>query len=149
MIEQIGRKFDVGKPEMSLLPPWALEAVARVLTIGAQKYERDNWKYVPDGAFRYKNAAMRHLNEYIKGITEDPETGENHLAHAICCLMFMLDSDESGVPLAPADTIAKQPATKQWDFSALNQVSAQMHQELKSQQTVKNLSGVAYYVGSV
>jgi len=24
----------------------------------------------------------------------DPETGVNHIAHAICCLMFMLDLDE-------------------------------------------------------
>ena len=46
---QTGRKFDQDKPHMALLPPYALEAVARVLTYGAQKYERDNWKYVPDG----------------------------------------------------------------------------------------------------
>jgi hypothetical protein len=25
----------------------------------------------------------------------DPETGVNHLAHALCCIMFMLDLDES------------------------------------------------------
>lgn len=97
-----GRKYDAGKPEFSLLPPFALEAVAKVLTIGAQKYAVDNWKYVPNGAYRYKNAAMRHLNEYIKGNKNDDETGLNHLAHAICCLMFMLDADESGKPLAPS-----------------------------------------------
>lgn len=96
-----GRKFDAGKPEFSLLPPYALEAVAKVLTVGAQKYDVDNWKYVPNGAYRYKNAAMRHINDYIKGKKLDDETGLNHLAHAICCLMFMLDADESGVPLAP------------------------------------------------
>lgn len=95
-----GRKFDAGKPEFSLLPPYALEAVAKVLTVGAQKYDVDNWKYVPNGAYRYKNAAGRHINEYIKGNKFDEETGLNHLAHAICCLMFMLDADESGVPLA-------------------------------------------------
>jgi len=28
------------------------------------------------------------------GEVEDPETGVSHLAHAICCIMFMLDLDE-------------------------------------------------------
>jgi hypothetical protein len=99
MTDKNGRKYDSGKPEMSLLPPHALEAVAKVLTFGAQKYEVDNWKYVPNGEYRYKNAAMRHINEYIKGKAVDPETGEHHLSHAICCLMFILDSYESGIPL--------------------------------------------------
>lgn len=97
---QIGRKFDMGKPEFSLIPQWAQESVARVLTSGARKYEVNNWKYVPNGAYRYKNAALRHINSYMKGEKKDPESGENHLAHAICCLLFMLDADESGVSLA-------------------------------------------------
>lgn len=97
---QLGRKFDSEKPHMALLPPHAIEAVARVLTYGAQKYERDNWKYVPDGEYRYKNAAFRHFNEVLKGNVVDEESGEHHLAHAICCMLFILDSYESGVPLA-------------------------------------------------
>lgn len=99
---QLGRKFDQEKPEMALLPPYAIEAVARVLTYGAKKYEKDNWKYVPDGEYRYRNAAFRHFNEVLKGNLTDPETGEHHLAHAICCMMFELDSYESGVPLKQA-----------------------------------------------
>jgi hypothetical protein len=94
-----GRKYDSGKPEMALLPPYALEAVARVLTIGAKKYDRDNWKKVPDAQYRYIGAALRHINELQKGNLVDDETGEHHFAHAICCLMFVLDSYESGVPL--------------------------------------------------
>jgi hypothetical protein len=111
MTETIGRKFDSGKPEMSLLPPYALEAVARVLTYGATKYERDNWKHVPDGEYRYKNAAFRHFNDFLKGDELDPETDEHHLAHAICCLMFILDSRESGVKLAGAKEKFSVPVT--------------------------------------
>lgn len=118
MTNQIGRKFDSGKPEFSLLPPWALESVAKVLTFGAQKYEVDNWKYVENGAQRYKNAAMRHLNDYMKGEKFDQETGLNHLAHAVCCLMFMLDADESGTPLAEA----KKDTTVKFDVPAVNYV---------------------------
>lgn len=99
-MSQAGIKFDSGKPLMSLLPPFAIEEVAKVLTVGANKYAVDNWKYVPDGKFRYLNAFGRHMNEYSKGIKFDPETGFNHVAHAICCLLFILDADVSGVPLA-------------------------------------------------
>lgn len=99
----IGRKYDSGKPEFSLLPPWALESVAKVLTFGAEKYDVDNWKHVSNGEYRYRNAALRHINDYVKGEKTDPESGCNHLAHAICCLMFILDADESGQALAPAE----------------------------------------------
>jgi hypothetical protein len=30
------------------------------------------------------------------GEINDPETGVNHMAHAICCLMFINDLDNSG-----------------------------------------------------
>ncbi len=106
MTQQIGRKFDSGKPEFSLVPPHALRATAEVLTFGAKKYEVDNWKFVENGAYRYKNAAMRHVNSYLSGEKIDPESGLHHLAHAVCCLMFILDADESGIPLAPP----KRPA---------------------------------------
>ena len=43
-----GRKFDGGKPQYGLLPPLALEETVKVLTFGAQKYEPDNWKHVPE-----------------------------------------------------------------------------------------------------
>lgn len=99
----VGRKYDSGKPEFSLLPPWALESVAKVLTFGAEKYDVDNWKHVRNGDYRYRNAALRHINDYLKGEKTDPESGCNHLAHAICCLMFILDADESGQALAPPE----------------------------------------------
>ena len=79
-----GRKFDGGKLEFDLLPPYALEETTRVLMIGAEKYERDNWKRVPDASRRYWNAAQRHLWAYKKGEILDPESGLSHLAHALC-----------------------------------------------------------------
>lgn len=84
-----GSKFDSGKPQYSLIPPNALEDVVKVLTFGAQKYSRDNWKSVPDANNRYFDAAMRHLWAYKKGDPLDEETGCKHLSHAICCLLFM------------------------------------------------------------
>jgi hypothetical protein len=86
-----GRKFDSGKPRMSLIPPYAAESIAKVLTIGAIKYAPDNWKYVEGRDWRYFDALYRHLNAHAKGELNDPESGLPHLAHAGCCLMFMLD----------------------------------------------------------
>ena len=116
---QSGRKFDSGKPMLSLLPPHAVMAVGRVLTIGAQKYAVDNWKFVPNGEQRYKDALMRHLFQYLQGTDTDEETGEHHLAHLMCCALFILDSYESGVPLKsgkiPESTALREPPAKRAD----------------------------------
>jgi hypothetical protein len=88
-----GRKFDGNKLEYGLLPPFALEATVDVLTFGAQKYERDNWKRVPDSKRRYFDAMERHIWAWKKGEQLDPESGKHHLAHAMCCLMFLMEHD--------------------------------------------------------
>ena len=88
-----GRKFDGGKPRYGLLPPLAMKATAEVLTFGAEKYEPDNWKHVPDSINRYFDAAQRHMWAYKEGEQIDPESGKHHLAHALCCLMFLYEHD--------------------------------------------------------
>lgn len=99
MSEQIGRKFDGGKPMYGLLPPKALRATVDVLTFGAQKYEVDNWKYVDNSLRRYFDAAQRHLWDWKEGEQFDPESGMHHLAHAICCLMFLYEHDTGEWPI--------------------------------------------------
>ena len=88
-----GRKFDGGKLEYGLLPPLALEETVKVLTFGAQKYERNNWQKVPDSKRRYFDAMERHVWAWRKGEQLDPESGIHHLAHAMCCLMFLYEHD--------------------------------------------------------
>jgi hypothetical protein len=88
-----GRKFDGNKLEYGLLPPLALKATVDVLTFGAQKYERDNWKIVPDSKRRYFDALQRHLWAWKEGEQIDPESNKHHLAHAMCCLMFLYEHD--------------------------------------------------------
>lgn len=88
-----GRKFDGGKLQYGLIPPLALEETVKVLTFGAQKYEPDNWKIVPDSKRRYFDALQRHLWAWKQGEQNDPETGLSHLAHAMCCLMFLYEHD--------------------------------------------------------
>lgn len=89
-----GSKHDTGKPLMGAVPPNALLAVAKVLTFGAEKYGRDNWRQVESAETRYMDAALRHINAHQRGEAADPESGESHLAHAVCSLMFMLEMQE-------------------------------------------------------
>jgi hypothetical protein len=86
-----GIKYDNCKPDYSLIPPNALDDVARVLTYGATKYDRDNWKELENLDNRYFAAAQRHLWALRKGETYDDETGIHHGAHAICCMMFIIE----------------------------------------------------------
>lgn len=88
-----GRKFDGGKPQYGLIPPKALKETVEILTLGATKYEPDNWKNVPDSQNRYFDALMRHLWDWKSGEKFDPETGKNHLAHAVCNILFLLERD--------------------------------------------------------
>lgn len=88
-----GRKFDGGKLEYGLLPPKALEETVKVLTFGAQKYERDNWQHVDDAKRRYFDALQRHVWAWKQGEKIDPESGIHHLGHAMCCLMFLFEHD--------------------------------------------------------
>ena len=92
---ETGVKYDAGKPEYGLIPAYALEEIAKVLTYGAQKYSRDNWKQVPDKERRYFDAMQRHIWAYKRGEKTDPETGMHHLAHAGCCLLYLAEFDLS------------------------------------------------------
>jgi len=88
-----GVKYDKDKPQWSLLPFKALTEVVEVLTYGAKKYAPDNWKKVPDARRRYIDAGFRHFTAYASGEARDPETGKHHLAHAICCLLYLVAFD--------------------------------------------------------
>lgn len=39
-------------------------------------------------------STQRHLWAYRRGEVSDPESGLPHLAHAMCCLMFMAELSE-------------------------------------------------------
>lgn len=93
-------KADADKPRMDLLPPYAIAAVARVLGFGARKYSTGNWRKVDDHG-RYIAAALRHVFAHMTGEKLDAESGEPHMAHACCCLLFVLDLESE--PLSRKD----------------------------------------------
>lgn len=86
---QQAQKHDDGKPRLDYLDPYALEEVAKVLTFGAAKYGAWNWKKGIESG-RLLAACLRHVFAFMRGEENDPETGLSHLAHAMCCLMFLI-----------------------------------------------------------
>jgi hypothetical protein len=94
MTPNIGSKFDTDKPDWSLLNLDLIEPIVKVLTFGAKKYSKANWKHVPDAKDRYFAALLRHLEAWQRGERFDSESGESHLAHAGCCLVFLLWFDK-------------------------------------------------------
>lgn len=106
-----GRKDDAGKAPYHLIAPELLEQVAEVLAFGQKKYTPRNW----EGGMAWHRpfaAAMRHLWAWWRGEQDDPETGLSHLAHAACCVMFLMaynsrqiGEDDRPTPLDnPADS---------------------------------------------
>ena len=96
-----GTKYDEDKLQYTLIPPKALEAVARNLTIGLKKYkERDNWQKVPDAKQRYLDALYRHLEAHRLGQLYDTDSSDPNMLHmaavavnALFLLEFMLDTN--------------------------------------------------------
>jgi len=87
-------KFDEDKPSMNLLSRIALEETAKVMDFGKEKYDAHNWRK----GFAWSrplSAAMRHLMAFNDGEDKDPESGLSHLAHAACCIMFLLEFEKT------------------------------------------------------
>lgn len=84
-----GQKFDQGKTPLALLDPYAVDQLGKVLAFGANKYGEHNWRGGLGWA-RLASAALRHIFAFLGGEDNDQESGLPHVAHAMCCLMFIL-----------------------------------------------------------
>lgn len=89
MKQELGNRYNEGKPMMSLLPPVALEEVAKVLTYGAKKYSKFNWmKGLP--YMEIIDSCERHISAWKKGEDID-ESACLHIAHAACNLLMLIE----------------------------------------------------------
>ena len=95
-----GIKHDQGKLRWDLLPVEPVEELVKVVTYGATKYSEQGWKDVEPYADRYYAACLRHLMAWRKGEKYDKESGLSHLAHAMCCIVFILWKDCAEAQLA-------------------------------------------------
>jgi len=91
-----GKKFDQGKAPLGMLPRVALEQEAQVMEFGAKKYGKFNYRKGMKWS-RLIDAALRHIYAFADGQDKDEETGLSHLAHARCCLGFLLDYEANSL----------------------------------------------------
>ena len=83
-----GARYNTGKADLSLIPLSTLEDEARVWMYGAKKYKAHNWMKGMDWSVPYA-CALRHLAAWQAGEEVDAESGQSHLAHAICNLRML------------------------------------------------------------
>jgi hypothetical protein len=89
-----GLKYDAGKAPLGLLSTKAMTEVAKVMGFGREKYAAHNWRNGIAWS-RVYDAAQRHMTSWNDGVDKDPETGLSHLAHAACCIMFLLEYEQT------------------------------------------------------
>lgn len=88
---------------LTLAPPTATRAKLRVYGHGQRKYSTMGYLKSalakPEEAkySRLLNALFGHVFRWQAGEDLDPEFGESHLAHAICCLEILLEWHLRGV----------------------------------------------------
>jgi len=87
--DNTGFKYDSTKVRWDLLPFDAINEIAKVMTYGSVKYEPRNWEKGMSWN-RVFASLQRHLVSWFNGEDVDPESKMSHLAHAGCCILYLL-----------------------------------------------------------
>lgn len=92
-----GMKFGAEKLRWDLLPWEELRDVVEILTVGAEKYEPNNWQQVEDPEKAFFRPLQGHIMDWHhKSKIDDEEggSGKSHLAHAVCNALFLMWFDK-------------------------------------------------------
>lgn len=82
--------------KLALLPPAGIIHGAHACMDGAGKYGPYNWREKSIALMEYASAAKRHLDDWIDGEDEAPDSHCHHLGHVIATCAIMLDAIELG-----------------------------------------------------
>lgn len=85
-----GLRFNQGKTRHDLVPSFAQEQYAKVLTKGAEKYAERNWEKGMEWS-KVLASMKRHILAFERGEDYDPETGLLHMAHVMCNAGFLTE----------------------------------------------------------
>tara|TARA_X000001036_G_scaffold180204_1_gene170577 strand:+ start:3934 stop:4386 length:453 start_codon:yes stop_codon:yes gene_type:complete len=105
------------KTRFDLLPWSSVTDIADVLSSGAAKYGASNWCRGTEWS-RYFSALCRHIFAWWLGEDNDKETGRSHLAHAGCCLLFLMEYQRNGwgsddrIPIPDGEVFVKNDGMK-------------------------------------
>lgn len=83
-------KYDKGKARLGLVPSASIQAIGKVMTQALVKYDESSWKKVE--VWRYRDALMRHLCEYLDDPHSlDEDSGLPHLWHVTTNAAFLCE----------------------------------------------------------
>lgn len=85
-----GLRFNEGKTRHDLVPVFAQEQYAQVLTKGAEKYAERNWELGMSWS-KVLASLKRHTLAFENGEDYDKETGLLHTAHIMCNAAFLTE----------------------------------------------------------
>ena len=89
-------KFDATKVRVDLLPIEPMMQIATVFGFGAKKFFAKSYRQGETVVWsRTYGSIMRHMMAFWSGEDKDPESGLSHLAHAACCIMFLLEFEKT------------------------------------------------------
>ena len=99
-------KHDAGKPRYDLIPPEALDGLARLYALGAEKYKDRNWEKGMAWS-RIFSALMRHAWKWFRGERYDAIDSQHHLLSVIWCAVALYtydmrcvgEDDRPGIPM--------------------------------------------------
>jgi 5'(3')-deoxyribonucleotidase len=85
-----GLRFNDGKTRYDLIPPFAQEQYAKVLTVGSIKYAPRNWERGMEWS-KIIASMKRHTEAFWSGEDYDKDTGILHTAHIMCNAAFLTE----------------------------------------------------------
>ena len=122
MTNSRAKKFDSGKPDLSLIPRVALDEEARAFMYGAEKYGRHNFHKGMEVS-RLVAAALRHITAYNEGSNVDSESGVSHLGHARACLSMILKQHELCTLIDDrANAVIEAEYINDWDSHTMHEI---------------------------
>lgn len=83
-----GDRLNQGKPKWSLVPQSALLPMVQVLEYGATKYAPNNWMKGLS-VTEICESLKRHLDAFMEGEDNDPESTLSHIGHIQCNALFL------------------------------------------------------------
>ena len=83
-----GDRLNQGKPKWSLVPQSALIPMVQVLEYGATKYDPFNWQKGLS-ITETCESLKRHLDAFMEGEDDDPESTLSHIGHIQCNALFL------------------------------------------------------------
>ena len=87
-IKGSAKRYNQGKTQLDLIPPFVIEELGRALTYGAEKYGKYNYRIGMEWS-KVLDSLLRHINSFRKGEDFDIESGLPHLSLAMCNIVFL------------------------------------------------------------